>query len=302
MKETLDQHGLSAKIFIPDDGETLVFTVRPGEEILALAGPAPDGGAAKPSAEEIAAELANPNTPPASLTLKLQYRTYQGDLPDADDQDGTTLLFQPSFPFPLSNGDVVFLRPAIPLQFDQPVFDPVSGDFDSKFGLGDIAFDLAYGRTTESGLVLAAGLVSTLPTATDDALGPDRWLLGPELLIGKLSKKYVIGAFPNHQWDIGGSGDAEFSLTTVQLFGTYLPGGGWNVGTQPILSYDHNAHQWTIPLNLSFGKTVILRGRPWKLGMEVNYFVDQADAFGPRWFIGFNVAPVVENVLAGLFR
>jgi hypothetical protein len=35
--------------------------------------------------------------------------------------------------------------------------------------------------------------------------------------------------------------------------------------------------------------------------MEVNYYVEQPDAFGPVWFIGFNVAPVVENALAKVF-
>ena len=46
----------------------------------------------------------------------------------------------------------------------------------------------------------------------------------------------------------------------------------------------------------------IWNGRPWKLSAEVNYFVDQADAFGPEWLFGINVAPVVENVFAKLFQ
>ena len=43
--------------------------------------------------EEIAQELANPNTPLATLNFKLQFRQFKGDLADADNQDGTTLLF-----------------------------------------------------------------------------------------------------------------------------------------------------------------------------------------------------------------
>ena len=78
--------------------------------------------------------------------------------------------------------------------------------------------------------------------------------------------------------------------------------GGWNVGSVPILGYDHEAEDWTIPLNVTFGKTLILGGRPWKLGVEVNYFVEQPDAFGPQWLISVNVAPVVENVVANLFK
>ncbi len=63
------------------------------------------------SAEEVARDLANPNTPLASLTFKLQFRTYEGDLPNADDQNGTTLLFQPTLPFPLAKGTRFFSVP-----------------------------------------------------------------------------------------------------------------------------------------------------------------------------------------------
>jgi hypothetical protein len=282
--------------------ETVVFSVS-DREVTATAAPAgAAGSASEPSAEEIAAKLANPNAPMASLTFRLQYRTFDGDLPDASSQDGTAIMFQPTFPFSLENGDVIFFRPNIPIQLSTPTIDPASGGFKSESGLGDIVFDVAYGRTTKTGMLYAGGIVASLPTATEDALGTDRYSIGPEFMIGKLSKKYVLGMFPSHLWDVGGSGDADVNLTNVQLFGTYLPGGGWNVGTSPIMSYDHNSDQWTIPLNFTFGKTVIWSGRPWKLSAEINYYVEQADAFGPQWFIGINVAPVVENVLASWFK
>jgi hypothetical protein len=281
--------------------ETVVFTVAEREVTVAATGAAA-GSASEPSAEEIAAKLANPNSPMASLNLKLQYRTFEGTLPGADSQSSTTLLFQPSFPFSLDNGDVVFFRPAIPIQLDFAFPDSSPSGFGSESGIGDIAFDLAYGRTTKTGMLYAGGIIASLPTATDDALGTDRYTLGPEFMIGKLTKKYVIGIFPNHQWDVGGSGDKEIDLTTIQIFGTYLPGGGWNYGSSPIITFDHISDQWTIPLNFTFGKTVIWNKRPWKLSMELNYYVDQADAFGPQWMIGFNVAPVVENVLASWFK
>ena len=262
------------------------------------------------SAAEVAQELANPNTALATLNVKLQFRSFKGDLPDADQQDSTTLLFQPSLPFPLDNGATVFFRPAIPIILDQSVptlndqavlIDDLI-DFENASGIGDTVFDLAYGRTTESGLVWATGIIASLPTATKKELGTDRWTLGPEALLAKLSKNYVIGTLTSHQWDIAGSGDAEINLTSMQLITTYLPGGGWNLGTSPTITYDHEADQWTIPLNFSFGKTVIWEGRPWKLGMEINYYVEQADAFGPEWFIGFSIGPVVENALAAWFK
>jgi hypothetical protein len=218
------------------------------------------GGAAAASADEIAAELANPNTAVASLTFKNQFRWFEGDLPDADNQSNYTLLFQPALPFVLEGGDKVIFRPAVPLIFDQPV--PTSGGgFEGKSGLGDIAFDLVYAPKRDDGVLFAYGVISSLPTATND-LGSDRWTLGPEVFVAKTYSKGLYGVFPSHQWDIAGSGDKDISLTTIQPLFTYLPGGGCNVGTAPSITYDWEAEQWTVPLQLNFGKTVVLNGRP----------------------------------------
>ena len=74
-----------------------------------------EGSAATPSADELAAELSNPNSSVASLTFKNQFRWYDGDLPDAGNQSNYTLLFQPILPFVLDSGDKVIWRPALPL-------------------------------------------------------------------------------------------------------------------------------------------------------------------------------------------
>jgi len=257
---------------------------------------------AEDDADAVAKSLANPNTPLASLKLKTQYRSFTGDISEADDQNSTTVLFQPTLPFPLDNGDVVFLRPAFPVVLDQPI-PGAKGFDDADTGLGDISFDLGYGITNkETGVITAFGIISSLPTATVDELGSDRMTLGPEVLVGKITKTSVLGAFPSHQWDIAGSGDADISLTSLQLFGIYLPGGGWNLGSSPTMTYDHEINEATVPLNFSFGKTVITGGRPWKLGMEFNYYVSQPDQFGPDFMIGIDIAPVVENGLAGWFN
>jgi hypothetical protein len=97
-------------------GESIDFDVT-GHEIAVDDIPeTSSGSASQPSAEEVAAALANPNAPMASLTFRLQHRTFDGDVPDASNQSGSTLAFQPSFPFTQSNGDVIFFRPNIPIQ------------------------------------------------------------------------------------------------------------------------------------------------------------------------------------------
>ena len=258
----------------------------------------PDEGAL--NADVIARDLANPNTPLASLNLKFQVRTFDGSARHAEQQESLTVLLQPTLPFPLPNKDIILFRPAIPLLIEQPV--PSGPAFDSKTGLGDISFDLAYATTTKSGLLLATGIISSLPTATSDDLGTEQWTLGPELLVGYLQKKYVMGIFPNHQWDVAGNGNRDVNLTTTQVFGVYLPSGGWSVGTTPIIAYDWESEDWTVPLNVTAGRTLVLNGRPWKFSAELNYYVERSDTFGPQWMIGFTVTPVVENVMASWFQ
>lgn len=255
------------------------------------------------SADEIARELANPNNSLASLTFKNQFRTYEGDLPKAGDQSNYMLLFQPVFPFSLEPTESgakanLFVRPAFPLLVDQPVPEFTGGgiEYDEVSALGDIVFDVGYGVTEKSGLLWALGVVGTLPTATDDAVGGDQWRLGPELLMAKFEKWGLYGFFPSHQWDIAGDNDVSYSMSQLQLFLRYLPGGGWNVGTSPIMTYDWKNEQATVPLSFSAGKTVKWGSTPVKLEVELNHYIEHADAFGPEWMLSINITPVVPNV------
>jgi hypothetical protein len=113
--------------------------------------------------------------------------------------------------------------------------------------------------------------------------------------------------FPSHQWDIAGWGDSSaYSTTTLQAFAMFTPGGGWAVGTQPIMTYnwqaDDNDEAWTIPLNLFISKTTKIGNLPIKFDLDINYYVEQPDTFGPEWMIGFNVTPIVPNFIENWIR
>jgi hypothetical protein len=263
---------------------------------------ASEEGEAKPSMDEIAKELANPNTSVASLTFKAQFRTFEGDLGDADEQSSTTLLFQPALPFKRDDGSKIIWRPAVPFLVDQPLFEGGS-DWDEESGMGDISFDLAYAFAPEKddpGKLVAVGIFSSLPTGDDDLGFGETTTLGPELLYGRISKEKIWGLFPSHQWDI--DGDVDVSLTSLQIFYFRFGGGGMTYGSSPILVYDHEQDEATIPLNFTVSKTIAVGGRPWKIGAEINYYVEQPDAFGPEWMLSFSAAPVVKNVLAEWFK
>jgi hypothetical protein len=278
-------------------GETYNFTLEGDEERLATGPGSEEGGLASPSAAEIAEQLSNPNTSMGTMNLNLDYIRFDGDLPGAGSQSATRVLFQPSLPYPLNETTNVFMRPAIPLIIDQDVPAGV-GQYDNKsFELGDIAFDLGLGKTLPGGVVVIGGVVGTLPTATDDALGLDQWLLGPEFAVALVRPWGVAGLLLTHQWDIAGEDAYDTSITGGQYFYTINLQDGWQINSNPTFSYNHEArnsdNKLSFPLGIGVSRTVILGGRPWKFGMQYWHYLESPDDFGPDYQVRFSIAPVV---------
>ena len=259
--------------------------------------PDSDGGLGSPSAEEIAAELSNPNSSLGTMSVNFDYIAFDGDLSGASSQDAFRMTFQPSLPYPLSKTTNLFIRPSIPLIISQDVPN-AGGGFDSKgVDLGDITFDASLARGFSNGMVLLGGLTGTLPTATNDALGLDQWLLGPEFAIAKIQKWGVIGALVSHQWDIAGEDSFGTSVTAGQYFYSVNLGDGWQIAGSPTFSYNHKAdsdNNFTFPLAIGVSKTTIIGGRPWKFGVQYWHYLESPELFGPDWQIRLNISPVVN--------
>jgi hypothetical protein len=263
------------------------------------------------SVEEIARQLRNPVTTLASLSNVFEFQTFKGDLPGADSQTSLTYSFQPSIPYPLKNGKLLFFRPLIPLLLDEPVFNPARNDFDSKgVELGDIAFDLAYGGTEdmaydnvegEIGFFSLFGLFGSLPTATDDAVGSQQWRLGPEVALGVIKKWGVAGFLATQSWDVAGSNDEDFSTTTIEYFYAYELGGGWQIAAAPVIEADweaDSANTWSVPIGIGIAKTTKFGSTPWDFALEAHYYVEQPDSFGPEFLLVFTITPVITNPFA----
>jgi len=280
-----------------ETGEIRVFraTHADPEVITGDTAPGGEGGLGAPSASEVAAALSNPNTTMGTMSILFDGIAYDGDLPDAGSQRAFRATFQPSLPYPLSPSTNLFVRPLIPIIFSQDV--PTPDGFESKgINLGDIGFDASIARSLSGGFVVGGGLVGTLPTATDDALGLDQWLLGPEVLVAKVAKWGVLGLLVTHQWDVaGGDGDGT-SITGGQYFYTINLKNGWQINGAPVYSYNHNAtsgNAWTIPIAVGVAKTKIIGGRPWKFNLQYWQYVVSPDTFGPNYQIRIGISPVV---------
>ena len=276
---------------------------------LAMGSALTNAGEPAKSADAIAKELSNPAGSLASLNFNLQYQMFKGDLPGAGDQDSWSLIFQPVLPFPVGNkGRRVIFRPAVPVLFDQPIFsaDKLNADkpgFDrADAALGDITFDLVYAgtemRDKQNGFLWGVGLAGTLPTATAADVAGKQWRAGPELFGGVIRKWGLVGALVGNQWNVGGWDDTGYSVTTAQYFYAVGLGKGWQIASSPVITYDWNADSdraLTLPLGLGLAKTTTLGGKPWKFSAQVQYFVEQPDAFGPEWLLKLTITPVIKN-------
>ncbi|MCK7610641.1 hypothetical protein [Roseibium sediminicola] len=253
------------------------------------------------STEELAQQLNNPNSPLSSLTLQNITTFYSGDLPDADNQVGNMFLFQPVFPFPLTDDGTrnFYVRPGFSFATNQPVPNATGTGFTHEISLGDIGFDVAVGQSFDSGLIMVGGIQGTIPTFT--TLSGEQLRLGPEGLIAFLNKEGAVAAFPQHQWNVAGNGP-DYSTSTLELFALKFLSDGWTVGTNPKINYDWQSEQWTVPVNATIRKVVKLGNVPTQFSASFDYYVEKNDNFGPDFGLTFKITPTVPNFIYNAFN
>ena len=254
----------------------------------------PAVGEVGPNIDELAKELANPGAANATLNFKFEYRTFDGDLPEAEDQENFTATFQPVFPFVLQNGNNLIFRPAFPYVIGQPVFQNDTGQFRDENAFGDIAFDLLYAGT-RNGWTLGTGIVGAVPSGSD--ISSDNWLLGPSALAVITEEWGVWGFFPFHNEKVGGSG-ADVSITSLQYFLFYGLGNGLQIGTGPTITYDWEAsggNEWTVPFGIQIAKTTAIGKQIVKLNVGIEKNVIAPDPLASDWKLTFTFSPVIAN-------
>lgn len=269
--------------------------------------PAADGHA---DMGAVGAKLANPLSDLWSLQFNYQALQFSdGDLNQGDSEVGSTLVFQPVLPIPLSGeGDSAWrmiTRPVIPLIFSTPVPEGFN-DFDSTSGIGDIQlpFLLAVPGSIVGKWVVGGGPVFEFPSATDSDLGSEQWSMGPAIVVGHRGENLTAILFPNYFWKIGESGQnagvADVSKGTLLYSLTYKLADGWQVGTNPTISYNNKAssgNKWNVPVGPFIGRTVRVGNTPLNVKLGIEYSVVRQDDFGQEAAIRLVVTPVVPSLM-----
>jgi hypothetical protein len=272
------------------------------------------------SVDEIAREMSNPLAAFWRFDYTGEHRTYQGSIPGAEDQSGWIHNFQFTLPFREKDGKGWVFRFGLPYVADKPVYwannitytewrirledptgqegaywEPVHSHTD------DTSFDLVYGGVNDSGRILNYGLAGILPTSSDTSNAKQQLILGPAVNIGQMADWGVYGVLFSHIIDVvekRDKGTPDTMQTTLQAYFSYDLGRGWQIISNPTVTYDWKAdggNKLNLPLGGGIAKTIKIGTMPLRFTAEAQYFVASTDRLGPDWLYKFSVSPIMPS-------
>lgn len=237
------------------------------------------------AAEDLAKKLANPVASLISVPFQFNYDQNYG--PD-DDGAVWKLNIQPVIPISLNSDWNIISRTILPVIDQRDI--PVKGE--GETGIGDVvqSFFLSPAKPTASGLVWGAGPVLLLPTASDDALGGEKWGAGPTGVILQQTGPWTFGALANHIWSVAGDDDRrDVSATFLQPFVSYITKTKTTLAVNSESTYDWEREEWSIPINFMAMQLLKVGSQIIQAGGGVRYWLDAPDGGPDGWGLRFNV-------------
>ena len=238
------------------------------------------GGA--PKAESDAAALAKKLQNPVASLISVPFQS-NVDLGLGPNHDGVryTLNIQPVIPFELNDDWKLISRTILPFIDQGEVLNATS----SQMGLGDITQSFFFSPTKPGpgGIIWGAGPALYIPTATDGRLGAEKVGAGPTLVALRQDKGWTYGFLVNHIWSFAGNDNrADLDATFIQPFLAYTTKTATTFSVNLESSYDWNADQWTVPVNLQISQVIKLGHQLASIGLGGRYYADAPEG-GPDW-------------------
>ena len=210
--------------------------------------------------------------------------------------------FQPVLPIALTNDWNLITRPVMPFYNIVP-HPTLSGEWEGDAGLGDLALVELLSPAHSGHWLLGVGPTAIFPTATSGFTGQGKWQLGPTLLVGYMTKDFILGVFPQQWWSIGGEhGKPNTNQLNLQPIASIFFGDGWNIGYSGNILANFNGtpgNVWTVPIGVGVGKVVKFGRLPIKLQLAVQYMPVRPDVFGQEWNVQIQITPVLPKLIKG---
>lgn len=225
-------------------------------------------------ASQLAKQTQNPIANLISVPLQGNWDFGIGD----NDDTSALLNVQPVVPFGVSKSTNVILRVIMPLT-SQPGSDGVRAN-----GMGDIVASAFFSPIKAGRVIWGAGPVVLLPTASDNALGTQKFGIGPTVVVLTQPGKWTLGTLFNHIWSTSGATNRkDVNSTYLQPFANYNLGSGLAVGVSMEATGNWEADEhWTAPLLFQVSKVTLLGKRPVNLAVAAGPTI-ASPAGGANW-------------------
>jgi hypothetical protein len=256
----------------------------------------PDSDAGKPvtdasKADEssIAKESQNPI---GNLTI-LPFENYTnfGFGPNKGTQN--VLEFEPVVPFHITPEWNLIARAVIPAVWN-PSLSPAPS-VPQGIGPTSVSAFLSPSHPVD-GWTWGVGPIVQVPTISSPTLGSNVWGLGPTAVIVKTQGPIVAGLLVNNVFSLGGTSGpraTHYAAFLAQPFFNYNFGGGWFVGTSPIITANEygSGQRWTLPVGAIAGRVIRLGKVPVKLSVGA-YYNAVTPEYGAKWTLQTVVAVI----------
>ena len=213
-------------------------------------------------AQTAAAQAQNPIAHVVSVPFQDNLLTRTGPYRNT----ANTLLIQPVVPIRIDSDWSLITRTIIPVVYE-PRSSPEQGEVT---GLGNIEPQFYVTPAHPGKFIWGLGAQLWLPTASQDALGLNKWGGGPTAVGLAIDGPWVVGALLNNVW--AGSGEQRVNEMTLNPFVNYNLAKGWYVASTPVITsnWDRPSSQrWTVPVGGGVGRVFNVDGLHLNARLEV---------------------------------
>jgi hypothetical protein len=231
------------------------------------------------AADDAAAQA---NNPLANMTAFNIQTYYMGDLSETDERANQGWL---RFAQPVSVAGTDWL-----VRASLPVYTGPTPDT----GLGDFSIFAAYLIDTGNPAIsFGIGPQLTAPTASEDALGSDKWSAGfANVLFSAASRVFQYGYLLTWQASFAGNSDREdVNMGAFQPFAFVQLGHGTYLRAAPIWNYNFENDSYNVPLGVGIGQVLKKNKTVFNMFVEPQFSVAHEGVGQPLWqvFVGFNM-------------
>jgi hypothetical protein len=251
--------------------------------------------------EDLAAAARDPTASVTAFAIRYDFITGFHNLDGADQQQ---LTLQPIIPWKLGDQKHI-ARVTLPYVTSGPdwgiIAEEAAGGLPPNYvptakkeGLGDTAavdlliFDTSWGRQGIGGAII-------MPTASDPALGSEKWSIGPAYVAITKKDNFQGGFLAQWLFSVAGKSDRDdINTLSLQPFGGFGFDGGWSVqNSEMVFNYDFENNKWaSLPLGLRVEKLVTIGKLSARLYVDYEYNFNDSDV-APKSLFRFAFVPLL---------